>query len=196
MQQADRLLPNHPIIRNNLRQTQHLLELDRKLTACLAGKDRPNSPRQAADLATFCGRYRERYHAAARFSAKAFRDDPSLADDLQAAHRYTAACWAVLAAAGQGRDAAALAAAERTELWRQARAWLRADLDAWRRRLTDGNPRDRADADAAVHHWQRDPDLSSVRHPWSLLRLPAEERRHWQKLWADVAALANRAVGG
>jgi hypothetical protein len=115
---------------------------------------------------------------------------------LQAAHRYTAACWAVLAAAGQGRDAAALAAAERTELWRQARAWLRADLDAWRRRLTDGNPRDRADADAAVHHWQRDPDLSSVRHPWSLLRLPAEERRHWQKLWADVAALANRAVGG
>jgi tetratricopeptide (TPR) repeat protein/tRNA A-37 threonylcarbamoyl transferase component Bud32 len=194
LQQADRLLPNHPIIRNNLRQTQHLLELDRKLTACLAGKDRPNSPRQAADLATFCGRYRERYHAAARLYADAFRDAPTLADDLQAAHRYTAACWAVLAAAGQGRDAAALAAAERSDLRWQARAWLRADLDAWRRRVTDGNPRDRADAAATLRHWNQNPYLAGVRHRWSLLRLPADERRQWQKLWADVDALLRKAA--
>jgi hypothetical protein len=32
-----------------------------------------------------------------------------------------------------------------------------------------------------------------VRHPRSLLRLPADERRHWQQLWADVDALLQRA---
>jgi hypothetical protein len=36
-------------------------------------------------------------------------------------------------------------------------------------------------------------DLSGVRHPWSLLRLPADERRQWQKLWADVDGLLKKA---
>jgi tetratricopeptide (TPR) repeat protein len=193
---ADQLLPNNPLIRDYLRQAEQLLALDRKLAACLTGKDRPGSPRQAAELAAFCGRYRECYHAATRFYADAFRDDPRLPDNLDAAHRHNAACWAALAAAGQGRDAAALAADERAGLRRQALAWLQADLDAWRRHLRDGNPRDRADADGMLSHWQRDPDLSAVRHPWALLRLPADERRPWQKLWTDVAALAKRAPSG
>jgi tetratricopeptide (TPR) repeat protein/tRNA A-37 threonylcarbamoyl transferase component Bud32 len=194
LRKADRLLPNQPVIRNNLRQAERLLLLDRKLAACLTGKDRPDSPRQAAELARFCAGYRERYHAASRLFADAFRDAPTLADDLQAGHRYFAACYATRAAAGQGRDAAALADGERAALRRQARTWLRADLDAWQRRLRDGNPRDSADAAAALRHWQANPALGSVRHPSALLRLPAEERRPWQVLWADVAALANRAV--
>jgi Flp pilus assembly protein TadD len=192
-QKADRLLPNHPVIRNNLRRTQQLLDLDRKLVACLAGKDRPGSPREAVALAAFCAGYRERYHAAVRFYADAFRDDPSLADNPHAVHRYNAACSAAHATAGQGRDAATLAEGDRAGLRRQALAWLRADLDAWRHCIRDGNPRDRGDADAALRHWQGDTDLSRVRHPWLLLRLPADERRRWQTLWADVEALLQKA---
>jgi hypothetical protein len=64
------------------------------------------------------------------------------------------------------------------------------------RQVADGNPRDRADAAAATHHWQRDPDLITVRHPWSLLRLPADERRAWQRLWSDIKALRARADAG
>jgi len=45
-----------------------------------------------------------------------------------------------------------------------------------------------------LRHWQSDPKLAGVRHPWSLLRLPGEERRAWQQLWADVAALARHAA--
>jgi tetratricopeptide (TPR) repeat protein len=194
-QKADQLLPNQPVIRNNLRQTQHLLELDRKLAACLAGKDRPDSPRQAIDLGVFAAGYRERYHVAVRFYTDAFRDDPTLADNPQLLHRYNAACYAALAAAGQGQDAAALTAGERTALRRQALAWLRADLDARRRGVLDGNPRDRADADAALRHWQGDADLSSVRHSWSLLRLPAAERTQWRTLWGDVEALCRKSGG-
>ena len=187
-QKADRLLPNQPLFRNNLRQTQHLLELDRKLAACLAGQDRPVSPRQAIELAAFAAGYRERYHAAAHFYTEAIRDDPSLT-----AYRYTAARFAALAAAGQGQDAAALSTDERTGLRRQALAWLQADLNAWQRGVLDGNPRDRADADDLLRARQWEPALATVRHPWSLLRLPPDERRQWQKLWADVEALLKKA---
>jgi hypothetical protein len=37
-----------------------------------------------------------------------------------------------LAGCGAGEDAARLAEVERTDLRKQARDWLRADLDAWR----------------------------------------------------------------
>jgi tetratricopeptide (TPR) repeat protein len=37
--------------------------------------------------------------------------------------------------------------------------------------------------------WQTDPALASVRDPAPLAQLPAAERRQWQRLWADVAAL-------
>jgi hypothetical protein len=96
-------------------------------------------------------------------------------------------------AKGRGQDDAALTEGERAGLRRQARAWLAADLDTWRRRAIDGNPRDRADAAAALRHWQGDADLAGVRHPWSLLRLPADERRLWQRLWADVDKLLQKA---
>ncbi len=46
----------------------------------------------------------------------AFSDDPKLADDLSAGFRYDAACFAALAAAGQGEDAGKLDEKERTRL--------------------------------------------------------------------------------
>jgi hypothetical protein len=71
--------------------------------------------------------------------------------------------------------------------------WLRADLGVRAREAADGNPRDRADAAAALRHWQGNAALVGVRHPWSLLRLPADERRPWQQLWADVDELLKKA---
>jgi tetratricopeptide (TPR) repeat protein len=190
---ADQLLPNHPAICDNLRRVEGLLRLEQKLTACLAGKERPGTPREGVALGAFCGHFRERYHAALGFYTDAFRADPTLADDLQAGHRYNAARCAALAAAGRGQDADALAERERPELRRQAGTWLGADLEAWRLRILDGNPRDRADGAAVLRHWQGDAALVGVRHPWSLLRLPADERRPWQKLWADVDELLQKA---
>jgi serine/threonine-protein kinase len=188
------LLPNQTVIRNSLRQAQSWLQLDRKLAACLAGKDRPTSPRQALDLAGFCGEYRQRYYAAVRLFIDAFGEDPTLAHHVNGPHRYIAACCALWAAAGRGYDARNLADRERDRLRRQALDWLRADLDAWRRCVTDGNPRDRSDAEAEMRYWRSDLGLSTVRHSWSLLRLPADERRAWQRLWIDVAALHRRVA--
>ena len=40
-----------------------------------------------------------------------------------------------------------------------------------------------------LRHWQKDPDLASVRDAAALAKLPKEERVNWQMLWADVAEL-------
>src|SRR5262249_20585367 len=82
--------PNHPVIRNNLRQTERLLELDKQLAALLAGKAKPRSPQEQAELARFCVCHKERPRTAVGLFADAFRADPKLADDLGEKHRYNA----------------------------------------------------------------------------------------------------------
>jgi tetratricopeptide (TPR) repeat protein len=175
-----------------VQQIDGLVALEEKLPAILGGEARAEGAAELLGLASVCGLTR-RHAAASRFYADAFRADPKLADDLRAGHRYNAACSAALAAAGQGEDAAGLEEKERARLRKQAQEWLRADLDAWRRRVLDGNPCDRADAAASLRHWQGDADLVGVRHPWSLLRLPADERRQWRQLWTDVDELLTKA---
>jgi hypothetical protein len=44
-----------------------------------------------------------------------------------------------------------------------------------------------------MQHWQRDPDLAGVRDKQALAALPEAQRRLWEQLWADVAALLDRA---
>jgi hypothetical protein len=66
-----------------------------------------------------------RYRSAARLYAEAFAAQPTLADDLQASHRYDAACSAALAAAGQGKEAPRADDKERARL-RQRAAGMRA----------------------------------------------------------------------
>jgi hypothetical protein len=117
---ADQLLPNHPLIRNNLRQAQRWLELDRQLPALLDGTAKLAGPQEQIELALFCLSHKEHTHAAARFFADAFRADPRLADDLQAQRRYNAACAAALAAAGKGKDAGKLDVQEQGRLRQQA----------------------------------------------------------------------------
>jgi tetratricopeptide (TPR) repeat protein/tRNA A-37 threonylcarbamoyl transferase component Bud32 len=88
---------------------QHLAALDNRLPAILQGKDRPANVAESLEFAQLC-RLKKRYAAAARLYAVAFAADPRVADDLQAGHRYNAACCAALAAAGPGADAGRIGA--------------------------------------------------------------------------------------
>jgi tetratricopeptide (TPR) repeat protein len=171
-----------------VRQCQRLLELDARLPALLRGDDRPASAAERLDLARLCGQYQQRYAAAARFYAEAFADQPRLADDLDSNCRYNAACAAALAAAGRGRDAAALGGQERARLRRQARDWLRADLAAW----TKGVEKARPVVQRTLTHWQQDPDLAGLRDRDALAQLPEAERQACRNLWAEVDALRKR----
>jgi tetratricopeptide (TPR) repeat protein len=189
---ADQLLPNHPVIRNNLRVAERLLELDKQFPDILAGKAKPSSPQEQIELALFCTEYKECYRTAACFFTAAFTAEPKLASNLNAQHRYNAACAAALAAVGKGADAAQLDGKERARLRQQALDWLRADLTAYVRLAEPGNPNARQEILQNLTHWQQDTDLAALREGKALAALPEKERAAWQKLWADVAALRKR----
>jgi hypothetical protein len=172
-----------------------LLELDRQLSAFLKGEAQPAGARACLDLAEFCRQHKRLYAASTRLYAAAFTADPRLADDLPRVRRYSAACTAALAAAGQGEDAAKLDAKERSRLRGQALAWLRADLGICSQGVEKGPPKARPVVAKLLRYWQAGTSLATVRDPAALAKLPEEERAAWTRLWADVQALLERADG-
>src|SRR5262249_32299567 len=140
----------------------------------------------------FCASYKERYRTAAGFFADAFAAEPKLADDLQAQHRYNAACAAALAASGKGVDAGKPDDKERVRLRQQALAWLRDDLAAYTRLADNSNANTRRAIQQRLAHWQEDTDVTAVRDAKALAALREKERAAWEKLWADVAALRTK----
>jgi serine/threonine-protein kinase len=162
-----------------------------RLPAVLAGKDKADDA-ECLEFAGFC-KSTKRYAAAARLYADAFAADPQLAVDLRAGHRYNAACCASLAAAGQGTDAPKPDDKGRARLRRQALDWLRADLALWGKELEGNTPQARAGVTRALRHWRQGADLAGVRDPAALATLPEANRADWQRLWADVGALLQRA---
>jgi hypothetical protein len=109
--------------------------------------------------------------------------------------RTEAACFAALAAAGKGQDAAKLDDKERATLRRQALDWLKADLAALAKLLDKGAPKGRKLVQEGLRHWQKDPDLAGVRDKDALAKLPQDQRQAWGQLWAGVADLLKRADG-
>jgi serine/threonine-protein kinase len=186
--------PQRPRAEQQLRQCESALVLSEKLPAILSGQARPAAAAEALQLALLCGQPKQMHASASRLFADAFAAQPKLAEDLDAEHRYNAACCAALAAAGQGKDADKLDARERARWRKQALDWLRADLEAWRKALDKGKPPERAKALAALRHWQQDADLAGLRDDKALAGLPTDERDACRKLWADVAALVQKAT--
>lgn len=99
----------------------------------------------------------------------------------------------MLTGTGQGKDAERLDDKDRTRLRKQALDWLRANLAAHEKQLENGNPDDRTFAGKRLKHWQTDPDLTAIRDPEALAKLPTEERQACQQLWADVRTLLKKA---
>jgi tetratricopeptide (TPR) repeat protein len=176
-----------------LRAAQRLAQLDDRLSAVLEGKDQPKDASERLAFSELCQQYRKYYAAAARFYEQAFASDPVLADNLQAPHRYNAACAAALAGCGQGKDADKLDDREKARLRGQALDWLKGDLALHAKQLTGGQPANRAEVQAKLRYWLADADFAGVRGPEALAKLPAAERQAWEKLWNDVADLLQRA---
>jgi tetratricopeptide (TPR) repeat protein len=191
--EALRLAKDNPEALEQLHEIEQLVQLDTRLPAVLQGKDRPKDPSECLAFARLCRLpHREQHAAAVRFYVEAFAAEPKLVDDLEATHRYNAACSAALAGCGQGGDAAALDGKERARLRQQALDWLRADLEGWNRVLNK-EPIKAALVAGTLQHWQEDTDFAGVRSPQALAKQPEAERQAWQKLWDDVAALLARA---
>jgi serine/threonine-protein kinase len=184
--------PKYAWARTELAKVERLAAVQDKLPALLKGDFKPTTSDELLALAEWC-QIKKLHHTATHLYAAAFADDPKLADDLKAAHRYNAACRAALAAGGQREDAAQLDDAERARLRKQALDWLRADLALHTKQLETGQAADRAAAQRALRRWQQDPELAGLRDVAALAQLPAAEQQACTQLWADVAALLKKA---
>jgi tetratricopeptide (TPR) repeat protein len=114
-------------------------------------------------------------------------------DDKNTMCRYQAACAAVLAAAGKGKDTDKLDAKQKSGLRREALKWLRADLAAYSMRLATGKQEDRTQVAQRLGDWMANGDLAGIRNDAALAKLPAEEQETWRKFWAEVEALRKKA---
>jgi serine/threonine protein kinase/Flp pilus assembly protein TadD len=173
-------------------QCERLVELDQKLPGFLEGKTRPASPTERVELAGLCALKRLN-RAAVSFYQEAFAMESRLADDMDAGNRYSAACAAVLAACGQGEDAARVDELERAHWRKQALNWLGADLANYSKHLHLAKREVLGLVQQRLQHWQKDEDLTSVRDPKAIAKLPAEEQEAYTKLWADVDSLLSKA---
>jgi tetratricopeptide (TPR) repeat protein len=163
-------------------QCEALLALDQKWAAIQQGQAQPSGPSERLALAELCQGCKKQYVAAAKLYAEAIDAAPKLAT----ARRYQAVCAAVLAAAGQGKDAAGLDAPAKSKLRLQALAWLQADFELWRQQAATGQAAARQVVIKILSHWQSNPDLATVRDDKVLWVLPEAERKQWQHFWGEV----------
>jgi tetratricopeptide (TPR) repeat protein len=195
LKKAGELFPERTPGREQARQLRQLCQryliLDARLPRILEGREKPASAAEQFEFARLCY-LKKLYAAAARFARDAFTAGPKLLEAVPAGTRYNAACSAALAGCGQGKDADQLDDQERTRWRRQALAWLRHDLTWWGKALAHGNAQTNARVRLWMRHWQHDGDLAGVRAGDALARLPDEERKQWESLWADVDALLRR----
>jgi tetratricopeptide (TPR) repeat protein len=177
-----------------VRSAERLIELDAKLPRFLNGETEPGDVGERLALAQMCQEYKRFYFAAYRFYRDALAQQPGLAGDLQKQPRYNAACAAVLASGGQGKDADQADLKERTNLREKALHWLREDLAAYRQILTKEPDKAGPLVRQRMQHWQRDKDFASVRGD-ALAKLSTAERESWQQLWSAVAQTLAESKG-
>jgi serine/threonine protein kinase/Flp pilus assembly protein TadD len=193
--EAIRLKKDFALAHNNLKTTLAEREVSAKLPAILSGKAKADNPAEQLALANVCeAPFKRLYAAAAQFYIDAFTAQPQLADDLNAQHRYNAACAAARAGCGRGEDADKLDAKERARLRQQALDWLRADLKAYRQAMDKSAGKAGPMIAQRMRHWLQDSDFACLRGTESLAKLPEVERKDWQKLWEEVEALRQRAA--
>jgi tetratricopeptide (TPR) repeat protein len=178
--------------RRELDLCEALLAIQSKVPSILAGKERPTDVPTQHALAEWCLKHKRLTVAAAGFYAAALRTQPSLADDLEADNQYHAACAAALAGCGIGEDVAELDDEKRTALRKLALEWLTTEYNTFAGRHRLGKPGDRTLTAATVRSWLTSEDLAGVRDEPALAKLPSEEGRAWQALWAKVNMLAAR----
>ncbi|OWK35174.1 serine/threonine-protein kinase [Fimbriiglobus ruber] len=165
------------------------------LPAFLEGKYQPRDNDERLGLLGVC-QFTNRPLSLSRLYAAAFAIAPQLAEDLGTRPLAQAACAAALAGCGYGNDAVGTNELERVRWRAQARQWLREDLEA-NQKLLDREPAKTGTlVKKALNSLKDDIDLSCIRDPSALSRLPVDEQKECIRLWAEINDLLRRAVGG
>jgi tetratricopeptide (TPR) repeat protein/tRNA A-37 threonylcarbamoyl transferase component Bud32 len=185
-QEALRIDPNQPEAPANLTAAKRLRELLPRLPDIVADKAKPRTPDEGCAFAFLCGLpFQKRYADAVRLLQKAFAADPRLAETPRTVHRYKAACYAALAARGEGVGAPR-EPQQRAALRARALAWLKADLAFWKDQSVSNQPQDRKRAEKQLARWVVDEDLRETRPEAKREGWTEQESRAWDQLWWEV----------
>ena len=189
-----RELNSSDVITSEEHWAENWMQLDAKLAKILEGEIQPANSGECFALAEHCQLYcRQCYAASSRFYSEAFAADPNSVGDLRNGMRFDAARAAAQAGCGQGKDADNLDVKVFADLRGKALDWLRADLNAWGSEMAKVPAGVKIGVRYEMKRWQQDTALNRVRGEEALAKLPEAERREWQALWDDVAALEQRA---
>jgi tetratricopeptide (TPR) repeat protein len=135
----------------------------------------------------------------ARELPRAGPDDLLKADDeialTEVHHRSHAARAAILAALGKGKDDPPPDAQYKLRLRAQSLDWLKTELASLAKALESEPGQNKFKLIRTLEHWKNAPDFAGVREPNDLAKLPEDERKNWQTLWADVARLLTAVTG-
>ena len=144
------------------------------------------SPKEGCTFAELCGQpSQKRYVDAVRLFEKAFAADPRLAEAPRTAHRYNAACYAALAARGEGVGAPT-EPRKRAALRAKALAWLKVDLAFWNSQAGSKQAEDRQLAASKLAHWLEADALWETRPQAKREGWTEQEPRAWDQLWSAV----------
>jgi Flp pilus assembly protein TadD len=175
--------PALELAHQSLAAVDALLGLEARLPAILRGEDKPPAGNEWT-VPEMCAAKGLNVAATRRYE-EIITGNPKLLADRNMALGLRCACTAALAGCGRGQDAAGLSGAERARWRGVALRYLRKELEVWGK-----EPRvqgeQRLAAENGVRTWLYDPALGGVREPAALAKLPAEERKEWRRLWADV----------
>jgi serine/threonine-protein kinase len=175
-------------IEGNLAQIERQAALAARLPAVLRGEDKPKGAGEVAEFAEVAFKLR-RYAASAQWYAEAFRAKPALAQDLNAAHRYSAARAAAMAGAGKGEDQPPRDERARGKWRQQALDWLQAELAVRTKQVKSGSAKAKFDVRKALEGWKLDRELAGIRDEAAMAALPESEHKACRALWAAVDKL-------
>lgn len=171
-----------------IQKTELLLAKEERFAAVVSESAKPNDAKETLEFAARCY-HSKQYAIAVRLFAAAIGADPAIATNMDCAHRYNAACSAVLAAGAKTAEPTASDAASKSQRREQALEWLSADLAHREKEACSATSEGKAKAQSALEHWKADPDLAGVRGHAALEALAAEERGESLRLWEKVASV-------
>ncbi len=157
----------------------------------LRGEDRPKDAADGVGFASLAYD-KKQFAPSARLYAQAFAADPKVAEDLESANRYNAACSAAMAGTGKGEDKPPHDDKEKARWRKQAVDWLKADLARCSEQALAGTPQAKAEVREKLLHWKKDTDLAGIRDATSIKSLPDDEQNTYQALWAEVNQLLTK----
>jgi hypothetical protein len=154
-------------------------------------------PRSKNEKVSFLGacQFEGRNRAAAAIYAEVLSADTQLADDVFGGTRFRAACTAAAAGAGRGRDADSLDEEGRARWRKQARDWLRADLEESRRLSKSEKNGLQEFLKERLRNWSTDPDLAALRDRDVCTGLLPAEQKEFQGLCNELRILAGETKG-